>query len=377
MAKKFMFPPHLNKIEQNYRQLLWRDAMHFILASSILGLLYSLLTDSFDSFIPFINGLIIGFVCGVGVAWSELVLFRNATRKMNFITLVALKVFTTVVIVTITIFTVILFSRSLTAGKHPVEMLSSEAFAHFLREEDFPYMILYAFGMACLILFTKQMSRKMGRGILFNFISGKYAKPFHEDRIFLFVDLDASSALAENIGDLSYHSLLNDFFCDLAEPVLASKGAIHHYVGDEVVITWKMVEGITSGNCLKGYFGIVEKMDKLREKYKSRFGFIPTFKAALHCGSIVVGEVGDIKSEIVFHGDVINTTSRIERLCSDLNEKLLISGDVLEKLPAYNDLFTFAGNFLLRGKKESTALYRLRKDDAAVVVHQDEACLNA
>ena len=203
MAKKFTFPPHLNKIEQSYRQLLWRDAMHFTLASTFLGLLYSLLTDSFDSFIPFINGLIIGFVCGVGVAWSELVLFRSATRKMNFITLVALKVFTTVVIVTITIFTVILFSRSLTAGKHPVEMLSSEAFAHFLREEDFPYMILYAFGMACLILFTKQMSRKMGRGILFNFISGKYAKPFHEDRIFLFVDLDASSALAENIGDLS------------------------------------------------------------------------------------------------------------------------------------------------------------------------------
>ena len=46
--------------------------MHFILASSILGLLYSLLTDSFDSFIPFINGLIIGFLCGVGVAWNLL-----------------------------------------------------------------------------------------------------------------------------------------------------------------------------------------------------------------------------------------------------------------------------------------------------------------
>lgn len=361
MAKKSSFRLHADKFTQpGYASLRWKEALYIVLASTGIGLLYSLLTDSFDSIVPFMNGLIIGFICGVGIAWSELVLFRNASRQMNFFVLVSLKVFTTVMIVTITIFSEILISRSLAAGKHPMETLTSAAFTHFLWKEDFPFMILYAFGMACLILFTKQMSRKMGPGILFNFISGRYAKPFHEERIFLFVDLDSSTTLAENLGDLTYHGLLNDFFCDVAEPVAATKGAIHQYVGDEIVITWKMKEGIALGNCLKCYFGIVRKMDMLREQYKSRFGVSPTFKAALHCGKIVVGEVGDIKSEIVFHGDVINTTARIERLCSELNEKLLVTADLLDRLPLYHDHFALAGAFSLRGKKESISLYRLQ-----------------
>ena len=84
------------------------------------------------------NGLIIGFGCGIGIAWSELVLFKNASRQINFFVLVALKVFATVAIVTITIFSVILISRSIAMGQHPMETLSSAAFTHFLWKEDFP-----------------------------------------------------------------------------------------------------------------------------------------------------------------------------------------------------------------------------------------------
>ena len=91
------------------------------------------------------------------------------------------------------------------------------------------------------------------------------------------------------------------------------------------------------------------------------FNVYPSFKAAYHCGPIVTGEIGDIKSEIVFHGDVVNTTSRIERLCSRLNEKVLISKDLMEKVPLYRDRFQLVGSFELRGKKSSTEVFGLRK----------------
>jgi adenylate cyclase len=146
------------------------------------------------------------------VAWSELVLFRNASRKMSFIPLLTLKIFTTVTLVTGSIFSVILISRSLASRTNPLEIISSDTFRHFLWKEDFHIMILYAFGMSCIIMFTKQMNRKLGQGILFNFISGKYARPFHEDRIFMFIDLDSSTTLAERLGDLQYHRFLNEFF---------------------------------------------------------------------------------------------------------------------------------------------------------------------
>jgi adenylate cyclase len=38
---------------------------------------------------------------------------------------------------------------------------------------------------------------------------------------------------------------------------------------------------------------------------------VPEFKGALHGGNVVVSEVGKYKSEIAYHGDVLNTTSRM------------------------------------------------------------------
>jgi adenylate cyclase len=35
-------------------------------------------------------------------------------------------------------------------------------------------------------------------------------------------------------------------------------------------------------------------------------------KAGAHVGRVVATEVGTIKSEIVFHGDVVNTTARVQ-----------------------------------------------------------------
>ena len=351
----------MNKVPSRYNKLIYQEAMVIVLVGILLATFYSVLTDSYETITPFINGIIIGLVCGVAVAWSELVLFRNASRKMSFIRLLALKIFTTVSLVTASIFSVILISRSLASGKNPFEIISSEAFRHFLWEEDFHIMILYAFGMACIIMFTKQMNRKLGQGILFNLISGKYARAFHEDRIFMFIDLDSSTTLAERLGDLQYHRFLNEFFCDLAEPVVAAKGVIYHYVGDEVVITWRMEQGLASGNCLNAYFAIVEKINNLQKKYMALFNVCPAFKAAYHCGTVVTGEIGDIKSEIVFHGDVVNTTARIERLCSRLNEKILISRSLMDKLPLFDDRFRLVGSFELRGKKSSTEVFGLRK----------------
>lgn len=358
----------MHTVRSPYNKLIRQEAVVIVLVGISMAILYSLLTDSYETITPFINSIVIGVACGGAVAWSELVLFRNASRKMGFIPLLILKVFATVTAVTGSIFTVILLSRSWASRTSPLEVISSEAFRHFLWKEDFHIMILYAFGIACIIMFTKQMNRKLGQGILFNFISGKYARPFHEDRIFMFIDLDASTTLAERLGDLQYHRFLNEFFCDLAEPIVAAKGAIHHYVGDEVVITWKMEQGLASGNCLNAYFSIVEKMEQLRAKYMARFSVHPAFKAALHCGSVVTGEVGDIKSEIVFHGDVLNTTSRIERLCSRLNEKILLSRVLMEKLPLYQDRFQLIGSFNLPGKESRTEVFGLREKNSDTVL---------
>lgn len=342
-----------------------KEAIFIIISCGILGLCYALLWDSYETIVPFINGIVIGLACGAAVAWSELFLFKSIGRRLNFISIFSIKVVAYVFILTFSVFTVILISRSIEYKQDPISTFYGGPFQHLLFHEDFHIMIIYAVVMMAVIIFTKQMSRKMGQRVLFNFITGRYSRPFYEERIFMFLDLDASSELAETMGDLKYHQFLNEFYFDITDDIVDAHGEIYQYVGDEVVVTWKMERGVSSGNCLRAYFKILSKIEKVKEKYIVRFGTYPRFKAALHCGQVVIAQIGDIKSEIVYHGDVMNTTSRIERLCSDLGEKLLLSRNLVDQLPAsVAEHFVSVGNVKPRGKQRLIELFGLQKNVA-------------
>jgi adenylate cyclase len=41
-------------------------------------------------------------------------------------------------------------------------------------------------------------------------------------------------------------------------------------------------------------------------------------RAGLHCGPVVIGEMGSLKKEIVFLGDTVNTTARIQNSAGKL-----------------------------------------------------------
>ena len=64
-------------------------------------------------------------------------------------------------------------------------------------------------------------------------------------------------------------------------------------------------------------------------KYIERYGLAPVLKAALHSGSVVVGEMGVVKREIVYSGDILNTTARILEQCKYYKQHLIISQEVL------------------------------------------------
>src|SRR3546814_1515333 len=69
---------------------------------------------------------------------------------------------------------------------------------------------------------------------------GRYHQPRRENRLFVFFDMRGSTAIAERIGDVAFHRLLNRFFIDLTEAVLPWHGIVHKYVGDEMIVTWPL-----------------------------------------------------------------------------------------------------------------------------------------
>ncbi len=178
------------------------------------------------------------------------------------------------------------------------------------------------------------------------------------ERVFMFLDMISATTIAEKLGHLKYFELLKDFFEDLAQPIKTYYGEIYQYVGDEVVISWPIEKGIENGNCLRCFFSIADTIKNLEEKYLSKYQLVPGFKAGIHCGKVITGMVGGFKQEVVYTGDVLNTTSRIEGQCNHYNVNLLFSDDLKRKLTSLNGWeFKEIGRINLRGKKADTRLF--------------------
>lgn len=99
---------------------------------------------------------------------------------------------------------------------------------------------------------------------------------------------------------------------------------------------------------------------KKSEFYKFTFNELSEFKAGLDMGQVTVTEIGDIKREIAYHGDVLNTASRIQHKCKELNENILVSENLGLNLEL-DDRFakSLVGEVTLKGKHEPTKIYKI------------------
>jgi adenylate cyclase len=195
--------------------------------------------------------------------------------------------------------------------------------------------ILFAIGMSIFGNLVFEMGGLLGFATLRNLLTGRYVQPRKEERAFVLIDMKDSTGLAEKLGPTRFHALLNAFFQDIAHAALECEAEIHKYVGDEAILTWSGGD-IASGACLACPFVARDAIDANRQRYLRRFGGVPSFRAAIHCGEIVAGEIGDVRREIAFVGDTLNVAARLLEATKSLRRDILASDDVLRRaaLPA-------------------------------------------
>ena len=240
-------------------------------------------------------------------------------------------------------------------------MYSKEVFQHYIStflQARVIMMIVY-WGIACILaIFILQINEKFGQGVLINFLLGRYHKPREDQRIFMFMDLKSSTTYGEKLGHIRYSQLIQDCFYDLTDIVLSHGAQIYQYVGDEVVLSWDVDTGINKGNCLKTFFAYDDLLRSKSSYYQNKYGLVPEFKAGVNLGEITVAEVGEIKKELAYHGDVLNTAARIQGKCNEYEKKLLISEQLKAQFEKQtNYYFEFLGDTLLKGKEKPVNIY--------------------
>ncbi len=209
-------------------------------------------------------------------------------------------------------------------------------------------------------IFILKVSDKYGPIVFTDFLLGKYFRPVREERIFMFLDIRSSTTIAEKLGEVRYFNLLYDFIKDCTESILVSRGQIYQYVGDEIVVTWKVDRGVKQANCLRCFFNIQKAIADNAAYYQEQYGLVPEFKAGLHYGFVMAGEIGLVKKDIAFSGDVLNTTARIQSMCNQMGVDILLSKYLLDRIPKEEEAVEnarFMGDIELRGKRKRVMLY--------------------
>jgi len=294
----------------------------------------------------FLLGFGMGFVVGV----AELFWLRNRLKGLGFFAHLVAK--SLIIVSLIWLAFVVLNLLDVV-----IEGIPWSEYLRAITEPRLWGALLEILTVIAFLLFFVQLDRLLGPGVLLGYVTGRYHHPRREERIFMFLDLKGSTSIADHMEPDRYFGFLHQYFTEMSEPILETDAEIYQYVGDEVVLTWRMKTGLEEAACIRAFFLIEDQMRTNREVFLSRYGVAPEFKAGVHAGEVITAQIGELKSEIVYNGDVLNTAARIQAACGELGRRLLVSASLVDRLALGSPyVVERLGPTRLRGKEEPIEL---------------------
>lgn len=331
-------------------RLFFPRLLSFVVMGAAIGAGYGYETSIADA--AGLRGLIRGAMTGVliGAAVSSLgafVLQAPGTRlaRASFMVTVAARSLVYLVV----FLAAIAVGQLLVPNHPPVRPVS-------ISRDD----VLFCFGATFVVSFLFEMNSLLGRNVLLSFMTGRYHRPKIEQRVFLIMDMKNSTAAAERLGEVDFHRLLNRLVTDLSGQIVLRDGQIHKYVGDELIATWPLARGLKDATCVRACFAALARLAAHGADYEREFGTMAQVRAGLHCGPVVVGEMGSVKKEIALLGDTLNAAARLVDVCRDSGESVVASADLLDRLVLPPGVAARSlGLVRLRGKQRAIALCAL------------------
>lgn len=332
----------------------------FVVAGLFLGIAYIFIEWGIAELYHYILGAAVGSILGLLIATLELFLFSRGAKKLKFIWLLILRGLLFFTLITVVIFNGTVITQMIRNDTGYLETISAEYIQDYLSNNRFLRAVVYTLVFAFAVNFVRMISRKMGQGMLVSYILGTYYTPVHQTRIIMFLKVAESKEILRKLGSAKLHKFLNELYYDLSVPVVRNSGIIYEYIEELMVISWAMDKGLKNASCIRVFFDIQNTLKSKKEKYLVKYGFVPHVQAALHTGSVVRAEIGEVKTQIAFHGDTMNTTSRILYKCRELKLNILASDQLVRMigLPRiYNKVSV--GEIDLRGKQEDIKLFEI------------------
>ncbi|HMC97053.1 MAG TPA: adenylate/guanylate cyclase domain-containing protein, partial [Flavobacteriales bacterium] len=297
----------------------------------------------------FLRSLVAGFVGG-GI---YIFLLRDRLRKFPY--------FTALGIMAAIMLPVMGFTSAVWPALRSPEAFGTTFLDHLLSLRFLGHYVYWTLLMGGS-MFMVRLNDQYGSGGI-SYLTGRYHKPREEMRVFMFLDMRSSTAIAEELGHVKYFQLLNELYADITDPIVYSRGEIYQYVGDEISVSWPLRRGVGRLRCIRCFLDIRTKLQSRAAHYEQRYGLAPAFKAGFHYGQVTTGEVGLVKKERIFSGDVVNTAARIQNSCNEHGVDNLLSKELLDLLrPQAKFRVREIGSIALKGKRHAMSLWTIVHD---------------
>jgi adenylate cyclase len=178
----------------------------------------------------------------------------------------------------------------------------------------------------------------------------------------LFCDLRGFTSFSEKRGAHEIVGLLNEYFSEMVDCVMAEGGVVDKYIGDCLMAVFgapvsRPDDAIRS---VRAALAMRTSLARLNERFAAR-GVPPLrFGIGIHTGEVVAGNIGSARRmEYTVIGDAVNLASRLESQTKEQGTDLLISEATWHRAGA--DLEgTPAGEVVVKGRQQPVRIYTVQ-----------------
>lgn len=197
---------------------------------------------------------------------------------------------------------------------------------------------------------ARVMSGALGRGSLDRI-----------EAVILYFDLQSFTKLSEVLSGTEIIALLNDYFGAVVPLIEARGGNVLKFMGDGLLAIYARDAVPDAEHTAIQTMCDIRTVVAATSDRRSAEGLEYTgFSMAAHAGDVLYGNIGSSsRLDFTVIGPAVNTTARILGMCSNLDQRIVISSNVARPLLESRDDIVSLGQYRLRGVADRQELFTL------------------
>lgn len=185
------------------------------------------------------------------------------------------------------------------------------------------------------------MRRYFSPQVVHGLEEGHRASPLEEtsgrvlETAVMFCDIRGFTQATEHMAPAEVMGFLTSYHAAMIDVIFEHGGTIDKFIGDAIMVTFGTPQPgpDDADRAVAAGMAMMAALDRLNARRAERGEPPIAHDIAIHFGPVIAGSIGtDARREYTVLGDVVNTASRMEGLCTVLDEPFLISADLADRL---------------------------------------------